>query len=94
VPRDDGAGQRISRCPQCQVAVFSEYGRSELRYVRGGTLDEPRDITPDVHIYVRSKVEWVILPSAIPAFEQYYERDTLWPVEGLRRLEAVLLRQQ
>ena len=27
VPRDDGSTQRIFRCPACQVAVFSEYGR-------------------------------------------------------------------
>ena len=39
VPRDDGSTQRIFRCPTCQVAVFSEYGRPEVRFVRGGTLD-------------------------------------------------------
>src|SRR5579864_441347 len=32
VPRDDGTTQRIFRCPTCQVAVFSEYGRADLRY--------------------------------------------------------------
>ena len=26
VPRDDGSRQRIFRCPDCQVAVFSDYG--------------------------------------------------------------------
>src|SRR5207247_117726 len=36
VPRDDGE-QRIFRCPTCQVAVFSEYTRPEVRFVRGGT---------------------------------------------------------
>ena len=41
VPRDDGSTQRIFRCPTCQVAVFSQYGRPEVRFVRGGTLDEP-----------------------------------------------------
>ena len=92
VPRDDGAVQRIFRCQHCQVAVFSEYGRRELRYVRGGTLDEPTDITPDVHIYIRSKVEWVTIPPATPAFEEYYETDKLWPAESIRRLEAVLPR--
>src|SRR5262245_3687570 len=55
VPRDDGSTQRIFRCPVCQVAVFSEYGRPEVRFVRGGTLDEPSCVSPDVHIYTRSK---------------------------------------
>ncbi len=89
VPRSRGRAQRIFRCPLCQVAVFSEYGRPEVRFVRGGTLDNPTDITPDVHIYTRSKVGWVTLPEGTPAFEVYYDTDKLWPVESLRRLAAV-----
>ena len=46
VPRDDGSKQRIFRCPTCQVAVFSQYGRPEVRFVRGGTLDQPSSVTP------------------------------------------------
>ena len=41
VPRDDGSMQRVYRCPDCQVAVFSEYTRPEIWFVRAGTLDEP-----------------------------------------------------
>jgi hypothetical protein len=92
VPRDDGSVQRVSRCPQCQVAVFSEYTRPEVRFVRGGTLDDPTDVAPDVHIYIRSKVGWVTLPQGTPAFEAYYDHEKLWPPESLRRLEAVLHR--
>jgi hypothetical protein len=90
VPRDDGTVQRIFRCPRCQVAVYSEYGAPEVRFVRGGTLDDPADIAPDVHIYTRSKAGWVILPQETPAFDEYYDLDELWPAESLRRLEAVL----
>ena len=92
VPRDDGSAQRIFRCPQCQVAVFSEYGRPEVRFVRGGTLDDPTSITPDVHIYTRSKVGWVTLPEGTPAFDVYYDASKLWPAESLRRRDAVLAR--
>ena len=94
VPRDDGSVQRIFRCPRCQVAVFSEYGRREVRFVRGGTLDDPTDITPDVHIFTRSKVGWVTLPQGTPAFEVYYDSKKLWPAESLRRLQAVRPRPQ
>lgn len=94
VPRDDGTVQRIFRCPHCQVAVFSEYGSPEIRFVRGGTLDDRTGITPDVHIYTRSKVQWVTVPASTPAFEAYYETSELWPVGSLRRLEAVLPRAQ
>jgi hypothetical protein len=90
VPRDDGSTQLIHRCPDCQVAVYSEYGRPEVLFVRGGTLDRPAEITPDVHIYTRSKVAWVTLPDSAPAFEDYYDSKTLWPAASLERLRAAL----
>jgi hypothetical protein len=93
VPRDDGSTQRIYRCPTCQIAVFSEYGRPEVRFVRGGTLDDPSRITPDVHIYTRSKVSWVTLPDSAPAFDVYYDSKTLWPAASLERLRAVFAPQ-
>ena len=90
VPRDDGNTQRIFRCPTCQVAVFSEYGRPEVRFVRAGTLDVPSAVTPDVHIYTRSKVPWIALPDSVPAFDIYYDSKILWPEASLARLRAVM----
>jgi hypothetical protein len=86
VPRDRGGPQRIYRCPDCQVAVFSEYGRTDVCFVRGGTLDDPRGVTPDVHIYTRSKVAWLDLSDSAPAFDVYYDTKALWPPESLERL--------
>ena len=93
VARDDGSTQRIYRCPGCQVAVFSEYGWPELKFVRGGTLDQPSAVQPDVHIFTRSKVPWVSLPEDVPAFEVYYDSRTLWPAASLERLDAILARR-
>ena len=90
VPRDDGSAQRIHRCPACQVAVYSEYGRPEVRFVRGSTLDEPSSVAPDVHIFTRSKLPWVTLPEDVPAVEVYYDSKALWPAESLERLRAAL----
>lgn len=90
VPRDDGSTQRIFRCPTCQVAVYSQYGRPELRFVRGGTLDDPSGVTPDVHIYTRSMLPWITVPESVPAFAVSYDRKTLWPAASLERLEAVM----
>src|SRR3954454_8492937 len=89
VPRDDGSAQRIFRCPACQVAVFSEYGRPEVRFVRAGTLDDSSAVTPDVHIYTRSKLPWVELPAGAPAFEEFYEVGQLWPRASLERIKAL-----
>jgi hypothetical protein len=92
VPRDDGSTQLIYRCPTCQVAVYSDYGRPEVLFVRGGTLDQPSAVTPDVHIFTKSKLSWVTLPDSVPAFEVYYDRKALWPAASLERLDAILAR--
>jgi hypothetical protein len=91
VPRDDGSVQQVFRCPACQIAVFSHYTRPEVAFVRAGTLDEPRSIEPDVHIFVRSKVDWITLPPSVQAFEVYYDPKKLWPAVSLERLAALRL---
>ncbi len=88
VPRDDGRIQTIFRCPTCQVAVFNQYGHPAVRFVRAGTLDDPSAVSPDVHIYTRSKLRWVILPSSVPAFEHYYDMNVVWPAASLERVRA------
>ena len=93
VPRDDGSAQVIFRCPDCQVAVFSSYGWPELRFVRGGTLDDPSSVAPDIHIFTKSKVPWVTLPDGTPAVEIYYDTRELWPPRSLERLDAILARR-
>jgi hypothetical protein len=90
VPRDNGSTQRIFRCPACQVAVFSQYGYPGVRFVRGGTLDDPTGVVPDVHIYTRSKVGWVALPESAPAFEAFYDEQVVWSPESLERLAAIM----
>ena len=94
LPRDDGSTQQVFRCPTCQVAVFSHYGFSGVRFVRAGTLDDPSSVVPDVHIYTRSKLPWVKLPESTPAFEVYYESKSLWPAASLARLETVRAARQ
>jgi hypothetical protein len=90
VPRDDGSAQRIFRCPTCHVAVFSEYGGPRVRFVRGGTLDDPSGIAPDVHIFTKSRLPWIALPDSTPAFDVFYETRAWWPPASLERLDAVL----
>jgi hypothetical protein len=91
VPTDSGRPHLIYRCPHCRTAVWSEYGGiAAMRFVRVGTLDNPAALTPDVHIYVRSKLPWVALPKAVPAFEAYYDARRLWPAASLERRRAIL----
>lgn len=95
VPSPSGANQKISRCPNCQVAVWSYYlimfgGVGELvRFIRVGTLDDPSQLPPDVHIYTASKQPWVTLPEGTPAVDEYYEMKKTWSEASLAR-RAVL----
>ena len=92
VPRDNGGTQRIHRCPDCQIALFSEYTWPEITFVRAGTLDDPSSVSPDVHIFTRSKLPWVELPPDVPAVEVYYDREELWPRASIERIEALIAR--
>ena len=45
-------------------------------------------ISPDAHIFTRSKLPWVGLPDDVPAFEVFYDLPNQWPPESLARLKA------
>ncbi len=90
-PSESGKGQKIVRCPDCHIALWSNYAGAgdALHFIRVGTLDEPDRLTPDVHIYTSSKQPWVVLPPGTLAFEEYYDRNELWPEETLARRRAL-----
>ena len=91
MPLNGGSPNQIFRCPECRVALWSVYGnRHQVLFVRGGTLDEPSTVAPDVHIYTRSKLPWVELPASVPAFEVYYDPKALWPAASQERRKAAL----
>jgi hypothetical protein len=91
-PTHSGKGQRISRCPSCAVAVWSNYAGAgdAIRFVRVGTLDEPASMPPDIHIYIASKQPWLALPPDTPAETEYYRASERWPAESLQRRAALL----
>lgn len=89
-PTLSGKGQKIARCPSCQVAVWSNYAGSGeiIRFVRVGTLDDPDACPPDIHIFTESKQPWVVLPQGAKVFEQFYDASKVWPPESLARWQA------
>jgi hypothetical protein len=89
VPRSGTKRQQIYRCPACETAVWSTYTRKNILFVRAGTLDDPSAVEPDVHIFTRSKVPWLMLPEATQSFTSYYDTQKLWPAGSLQRLEAL-----
>ncbi len=93
-PSESGQGQRIARCPNCRVAVWSHYAGAGplLAFVRVGTLDDPDALAPDVHIFTASKQPWVAIPPGAKAAAEYYDRNEVWPPESLERRKALLPR--
>lgn len=91
-PSNSGKGQKISRCPRCWIAVWSNYAGAgdAVRFIRVGTLDEPDRLPPDIHIFTASKQPWVVLPANVPAVAEYYRASEMWPKESLERRAAML----
>lgn len=82
-----GNPHTIRRCSACGTALWSHYARLGTlgAGVRVGTFDDPDSVTPDVVIFIESKMPWVPLPEGIPHFEQYYDfREVLSPASNAR----------
>ena len=91
-PSLSGQGQKISRCPACRIALWSNYAGAgdKVRFVRVGTLDDPDRLPPDIHIFTMSKQPWVVLPPGAVAVEEYYKTSQHWPADSLARRDALL----
>jgi hypothetical protein len=95
-PSNSGKGQKISRCPRCRIAVWSNYAGAgdAVRFVRVGTLDEPDRLPPDIHIFTSSKQPWVVLAPETPAVPEYYKASAMWPQSSLERRALLLAKAQ
>ncbi len=91
VKTDSGRPHDIYRCPACQSALWSDYGRrGVLVFLRAATLDAGSGIAPDVHIFTRSKLPWLPLPPGARSFAEYYDMQKEWPSASLARRRAIL----
>lgn len=92
-PTNSGKGQRVARCPRCEVAVFSHYAygtiADSLCFVRVGTLDTPAALPPDVHIFTSSRQPWLVLPEGIASTPEFYKASEVWSEDALARRAAL-----
>jgi len=89
---NSGKGQTIVRCPSCHVALWSHYsgaGRA-LAFVRVGTLDQAREITPDVFIFTSTAVPWMRFPDGAQGDPHYYPTKEVWTPEAIARRTVAL----
>ena len=89
-PSQSGKGQKIARCPTCQVAVWSHYAGSGdgFCFVRVGTLDEPARMPPEIHIFTSTKQPWVTLPEGAKVFAEFYKPADQWTPDSIARFKA------
>ncbi len=87
--KDEVRDNSVHFCSHCGTYVWNEY-MPGFWFVRVGTLDDPQALSPDLHIFTRSKQPWLELSGDIPVYEAYYDRDEVWPAESLNRYAAVI----
>jgi hypothetical protein len=88
-----GSGKKheVFFCETCGTYLWSRYhgAPGKALFVRAGTLDNTDAVTPDVHIFTRSKLPWVELPANTPSFKEFYKLDKVWPEESRERLRLL-----
>src|SRR5438477_11618276 len=88
VTAGSGKPHEIFRCPECGTALYSKYHAApgDTVLLRAGTLDRPEAVTPDIHIFTRSKLPWLALPAGARSFESFYKLAEVWPEASRERL--------
>ncbi|MCH1931601.1 GFA family protein [Shewanella sp. A25] len=91
-PSNSGLGQQVCRCPKCKTALWSYYGSAKeaVCFVRVGTLYDPNQCPPDIHIFTSTKQKWVVLNDSVPVMEEYYQRSKYWPESSIARYKRAI----
>ncbi|HVH80799.1 MAG TPA: GFA family protein [Stellaceae bacterium] len=90
-PGSSGKPHDVLSCPKCGTGLWNKYHAApgDTVLLRAGTLDDASQVTPDVHIFTRSKVPWLELPKDTRVFEGYYKTAEVWSPESLARWKAL-----
>ena len=92
IASNSGSGQAVSRCPECRIALWSNYAAAKgaVHFVKIGTLDNPDEFPPDIHIFTASKQPWVKLEGGAPVVAEYYQAADIWSGENMARYRRAL----
>ena len=83
-----GRGHEPHFCQECGTYLWSRYllVPKGLVMVKGGTLDNPNSVEPDVHISVASKQPWLTLDEDATTFDGgHYNFTKVWPEDSIDR---------
>ncbi len=72
--RDTDSGRRLRChfCPTCGARLWHEAdgAPSDTLSIKGGSLDQPPDLTTAIHVWVSRKLPGVIIPRGAPQFAE------------------------
>ncbi len=67
---DSGARADCYFCPTCSNRIYHVTdSMPELLRLKAGTLDDTSWFTPEMHVWVKSKQPWVLIPKGVAVFE-------------------------
>lgn len=55
-------------CPDCGTRLWHETRGTPMVFIKGGSLDEPLDLTNAIHIWTRRKLPGVLIPDGAKQF--------------------------
>ncbi|KAK0760012.1 hypothetical protein N5P37_007090 [Trichoderma harzianum] len=96
IPTQSKVGQTVAQCPLCRGSLWNYYadGGLFMTYLITSTLDRPWELEPDVHIFTRSKRNFITINDGKPQFEgQYPDRSVFFRPECKARVDALLEKQ-
>lgn len=64
------SGLRRGFCTKCGSTLFSERASKNVVGVSLGTLDSPESVEPTCHIWISSKLNWLLLDDGLPQHQQ------------------------
>ena len=68
---DSGRAVVLGFCPECGTQIYAKpKWRADTIVIKAGTLDDTKQLKPDLHIWTSSKQDWVIIPEGVPAYPQ------------------------
>ncbi len=66
---DSGADVHCYFCPGCGNRIYHvNPSQPEILRFKPGTLDDTRLIKPELHVWTRSRQDWVTIPEEMPQF--------------------------
>ena len=74
-----GANSIIYGCAKCRSRIYaSNDTRPGVVSLRWGTLDNGKDMSPEVHLWVSSKQPWIVIPDGVPALDTQPDSPQGW----------------